>query len=152
VRDVGAVEALALHDERLGPDGFFRRAELHRNAKDFLLDGVLEPAVVDFGDAVAGVENDVNEVLAVMRFGEPMVEGDLGLEAAAREGVKHAPYIAQHSGEIWEIAHFHERGFSPAQIRRLYGNCTRMIQEELASNGRSAEIKKTLFQDLTTFC
>jgi len=46
----------------------------------------------------------------------------------------------------------HERGFSPAQIRRLYGNCTRMIQEELASNGRSAEIKKTLFQDLTTFC
>ena len=68
------------------------------------------------------------------------------------KSVKHAPYIAQHSGEIWEIAHFHERGFSPAQIRRLYGNCTRMIQEELASNGRSAGIKKTLFEDLTTFC
>src|SRR5438445_7239 len=30
------------------------------------------------------------------------------------KSVKHAPYIAQHSGEIWEIAHFHERGFSPA--------------------------------------
>jgi len=66
--------------------------------------------------------------------------------------VRHAPYIAQHSGEIWEIAHFHERGFSPAQIHTLYKNFTRMIREELTTNGASAPVKKELFQELTSFC
>jgi p-methyltransferase len=68
------------------------------------------------------------------------------------KSVEHAPYIAQHSGEIWEIAHFHERGFSPSQIRTLYGNFTRMLREELANNGASAPTKKALFQELTSFC
>jgi radical SAM superfamily enzyme YgiQ (UPF0313 family) len=68
------------------------------------------------------------------------------------KSVKHAPYIAQHSGEIWEIAHFHEQGFTPAQIRRLYGNFTEMLKAELTMNGGSAPVKQQLFEDLTTFC
>ena len=66
--------------------------------------------------------------------------------------VRGAPYIAQHSGEIWEIAHFHEQGFTPSQLQTLYGNCTRMLREELSSNGASAPLKKTLFNELMAFC
>jgi p-methyltransferase len=75
-----------------------------------------------------------------------------GLSEDVIKSVRNAPYIAQHSGEIWEIAHFHEQGFSPSQIRTLYGNFTRMLREELASNGASAPLKETLFSELTAFC
>jgi p-methyltransferase len=68
------------------------------------------------------------------------------------KSVRRAPYIAQHSGEIWEVAFFHERGFSPSQLQTLYGNFTRMIGEELSSNGASAPLKQKLFHELTAFC
>jgi len=66
--------------------------------------------------------------------------------------VRQAAYIAQHSDEIWEIAYFQERGFTLPQIQKLYGNFTRMLREELSSNGASAPLKKELFHELTTFC
>jgi p-methyltransferase len=75
-----------------------------------------------------------------------------GLSEDVIKTVRNAPYIAQHSGEIWEIAHFHEQGFTPSQIRTLYGNFTRMLREELASNGASAPLKEQLFSELTAFC
>jgi hypothetical protein len=39
---------------------------------------VREPLVVNFGDPVAGTENDVDEFLAVMGLGEPVMERDFG--------------------------------------------------------------------------
>ena len=55
--------------------------ELHRHAEHFFVDRVREPLVVDFGDAVAGAEDHVDELVAVMRLGQPVAERDLGLEA-----------------------------------------------------------------------
>ena len=66
--------------------------------------------------------------------------------------IKRAPYIPQHSGEIWEIAHFHERGYSPAQVRSLYEKCTWMLQDELSQAPNRLTRQKQIFQELVKFC
>ena len=66
--------------------------------------------------------------------------------------VKNAPYIPQHSGEIWEIAHFHERGFSPAQVRRLYERFTWMLQDELSAAPNREARQQAIFRELVEFC
>lgn len=58
------------------------------------------------------------------------------------------PYIPQHSGELWEISHFHERGFSKESIFNLYKNFTEILQEELSHQIDKTVIKKKLFKEL----
>ena len=45
----------------------------------------VEPAVVDLGDAVAGAEDEVDEVLAAARLAQPVREGQLGAVAGGLE-------------------------------------------------------------------
>ena len=85
VGDVAAVEALALHDERLRPDHLLGRAEPDRHPEHLVLDRVLEPAVVHPRDAVARAEDHVDEVLAVAGLAQPVGEGALGAVALACE-------------------------------------------------------------------
>ncbi len=66
--------------------------------------------------------------------------------------IKNVPYIPQHSGEIWEIAYFHERGFTKENVRKLYMNFTRMIQDELNESPQREENQKKLFKELVEFC
>jgi hypothetical protein len=44
----------------------------------FFLDCVRKPFIIDFGNAVAGIEDDVDELIAVIGLGEPVTERDLG--------------------------------------------------------------------------
>jgi hypothetical protein len=76
VRDIGAVEALALLDEGLRPDHFFNWAEAHGNVEDGVSGSVAEPFVVDHGDAVARAVDDVDEVLAAVGLAQPVGEWD----------------------------------------------------------------------------
>src|SRR5439155_23854979 len=78
VGDVGAVEALAFHDQPLRPDHLLRRDELDVHLEDLAGDGALEPELVDDGDAVAGAEDEVDEVLPFPSLADPVREGELG--------------------------------------------------------------------------
>lgn len=62
--------------------------------------------------------------------------------------IKDVPYIPQHSGEIWEIAHLHERGFSREDIHILYKNFTKMLQDELSSSPSKLVNQDRLFKEL----
>ena len=64
------------------------------------------------------------------------------------KSINRVPYIPQHSGEIWEIAYFHEQGFSKQAVHALYRNFTRMIQDELLSSPHRLMSQKKLFNEL----
>ena len=82
---VGAVEALALHDERLRPDHLLRGRELHRSAQHLAHRRVLEPFLVDRRDRIAGAEDDVDEILAADRLAEPVRIREFGVARLALE-------------------------------------------------------------------
>jgi hypothetical protein len=86
--DIGAVEALALHDERLRPDHFLRGTQLHRDPEDLVGNGVREPFVVDGGDPVAGAVDDVDEIATRERLAEPVGKRHLRPKARSRQDVK----------------------------------------------------------------
>ena len=84
VQDVGAVEALALHQERLRPDHFLDRHQPHRKAERLVPHRIRKPLVVHFGHAVAAGENQVDEELALaaaVRLAEPVRKRELGGDA-----------------------------------------------------------------------
>ena len=85
VRDVGAVEALALHDQPLRPDHLLGRNQLHVDVEDDAVDRVVEPQLVDDRDAVAGAEDQVDEVVALERLAEPVRKRELRLVAGRLE-------------------------------------------------------------------
>jgi hypothetical protein len=53
VGHVRAVEALALLNERLGPEHLLGRTQLHRHIEDVVEWGVVEPFVVHLGHRIA---------------------------------------------------------------------------------------------------
>ncbi len=79
VRDVRAIEALALHDQALGPDHLLGRDEPHLDVEDDALDRVIEPELIDGRHAVAGAEDEIDEVFAFERFPQPVRKGQLAL-------------------------------------------------------------------------
>jgi hypothetical protein len=79
VGDVGTVEALALLDECLRPHHLFDRAQSHRQVEDVVRDGVVEPRVVDPGDAIARAIDHIHEVLAAVRLAQPVRKRNFGL-------------------------------------------------------------------------
>ena len=68
------------------------------------------------------------------------------------KGIDKVPYIPQHSGEIWEIAHFHEQGFSNNDLNVLYRSFTRMLQDGLSGNDDRVSNQKRMFNDLVAIC
>jgi Icc-related predicted phosphoesterase len=82
VNDVRAVESFALHDERLLPDHLLNRHELYRNAKHGLVNTVIEPLVVDRGQAVSRIEDHVNEMVATVSLCGDLTDYGLAEEAA----------------------------------------------------------------------
>src|SRR5216683_1972298 len=82
MRDVGAVVALALHDEGLRPDRLLGRAEPDRLRHHGGGHRVPEPVVVHRAHPVARVEDDVDVVVwGALDLGEPVRERDLRLVA-----------------------------------------------------------------------
>src|SRR5438874_3956638 len=100
VRDVRTIEALALHDEGLGPDHLFRRDQPHRTAEDFFLHAVDEPFVIHGGDAVAGAEDDVDEILPAPRLAEPVWERQLRLAARRAQRLEYALEVARMDEDV----------------------------------------------------
>ena len=98
VRDVGAVVALALHDEAFRPDHLFRGHEPDGHAEHGVVDRVLEPQLVDGRDPISRAEDDVHQVLAAAGLAEPVRERDLGGAPGVRE---------RREGRI-EVARSHE--------------------------------------------
>src|SRR5687768_13960636 len=95
VRDVTAVEPLALHDERLGPDHLLGRDQTYGMVEHGGLDAVAEPVVVDRGHPVARAEDHVDEVVAAARLAEPVGERQLRLAAGGGEDVEHPLDVAR---------------------------------------------------------
>lgn len=85
MRNVGAVEALTLLDERLGPQHLFSWTQPHRHVENSVARGVGEPFVVDSRHAVARCEDHVDEVVAAVRLAEPMRERHVDLVGGALE-------------------------------------------------------------------
>src|ERR1051326_3974213 len=83
VRDVRAVEALALHDQSLRPDHLLGRNQLDVHVEHFLSHRELEPSVVDTRDAVARAENQIDEVLAFVGLAEPVRKRQLRVVSRA---------------------------------------------------------------------
>src|SRR6267378_1379294 len=95
MRDVAAVEALALHDEGLRPDHLLGGDEPHGPAEHLFPDAVTEPLVVDGGHAVAGAEDDVDEVVAAPRLAEPVRKRQLRLAPRRGQRRQHALDVAR---------------------------------------------------------
>src|SRR6478672_1242585 len=93
MRDIGAVEPFAFHDERFGPDRFLDRAQERVDAKHLTVNGVLEPAVIDAGHTIARAENDVDRVVAAESLAEPVWEPELGAIACVGQRLEHALLI-----------------------------------------------------------
>lgn len=64
------------------------------------------------------------------------------------KSVDQVPYIPQHSGEIWEIAYFHEKGFTTAKLHLLYETFSRMMQDDLNRLDNRKQNQEVLFQQL----
>ena len=62
--------------------------------------------------------------------------------------VNQVPYIPQHSGEIWEIAYFHEKGFTNNKLQMLYKTFSLMMQDDLNRSDTREQNQKLLFQQL----
>src|SRR5687767_7179961 len=98
VSDIGAIVTLALHDEGFLPDRFLNRTKFYRPAENFSLRRSFKPAFVNLAEPVAGVEDDVDELSAVVIIGlaEPVRERDFSPEAAAVKRRQRALEIALH--------------------------------------------------------
>ena len=90
VGDVGAIEALALHDEGLRPQHLLGRDEAHLVTEHLGRTGVLEPDVIHHGEPVAGSEDDVDEVLTGLDLAEPVLRLHLRVVAVQFRGACHA--------------------------------------------------------------
>src|SRR6266852_1180070 len=90
MEDVGAVEPLALLNERFRPDHFLDRRQADDEAEHVGLRRVLEPEIVHARDAVARAEDHVDEVIAAMDLPEPVRKRNLGVVPKALEGLAHA--------------------------------------------------------------
>ena len=100
VRDVRAVVALALHDERLLPEQLFDGRDLHRHSEHVGFRGEVEPIVVDAAEAVARCEDQVHRVVALFGLREPVRKGDLGMVSALAERAQSGVQIGPLDEEI----------------------------------------------------
>jgi hypothetical protein len=106
MRDVRAIEALALLDEALGPDHFFGWDQRHGLVEDVVVQSVREPLVVDARQAVARTEDHVDEELAVVGLAEPVGECGFGGVPSSRERVQRGleVLLANEDVEIFGMA------------------------------------------------
>src|SRR6185503_9646549 len=78
VRHVRTVIALPLHDQSLRPDHLLGRDQERIDAEDLVLHGVLEPTIVHPCHAIAGTEDEIDEILALaVRLAEPVRKSEL---------------------------------------------------------------------------
>src|SRR5919109_5211467 len=72
MRDIRAVKALSLHNERFGPDHLFRWAVSDRRSENLAFRGMLKPCFVNLTDTVPRAEDHVHEECSFTNFGKPM--------------------------------------------------------------------------------
>ncbi len=66
--------------------------------------------------------------------------------------IKDIPYIPQHSGEIWELAYFNERGYSLKELKQLYSGFTNILSEQLRTGSSTDPLAKQVLQGLVPLC
>jgi hypothetical protein len=94
VSDVGAVVATTVEHQQLRSDHFFRCQHPHRLAEQLALSGVREPGFVHGRSAVGHVEDDVDEVLAGVGFGQPVRISHFRLETRRRQRAQRFRQVA----------------------------------------------------------
>ena len=97
MNDVRAVIPLTFHHEALRPDHLLRWAELHRQAEDHAVRGLVEPLLIDRRAAVARAPDDIDGVIADHGLPEPVGKPHLGGKAGKRErGERRLAVLGQH--------------------------------------------------------
>src|SRR3954469_1980965 len=81
MRNIRAVETLALHDVTFEPERFFRRGDGCAFVQHSLFARSFKPGIVHFAQAVSGTEDQVNAILPAFSFPQPMRKRLLRLEA-----------------------------------------------------------------------
>jgi hypothetical protein len=95
MNDIGAVEALTLLDECLRPDHLLDRRQSDDRAEHVGFRRVVEPQIVDAGDAVARAEDHVDEVIAAVDLAEPVRKRQRGLVAERLECGQHTRAVVR---------------------------------------------------------
>ena len=80
MHDVRGVVALALHDERLGPDRLLHRAQQNVDSKHLPRAGVFEPSVIYIRNAIARVEDHIHVTMLAGCLAQPVRERQLGVK------------------------------------------------------------------------
>ena len=88
VGDVRAIIAFALHNKSLAPDQFFRRTKIYFHAESLARHRMLEPAIIDSTDTITRAKNDIDELVCVIDFAEPVGEIEFRAEAPALTRVR----------------------------------------------------------------
>src|SRR5690349_8081046 len=138
VRDVAAVEALPLHDEGLRPDHLLGRNEPDGAAEDLVEHAMVEPLVVDDRDAVAGAEDDVDEVVATPRLAEPVRERQVGFAARRRQRREHAVDVARMDEDVEVLRVARDAGVALERVGAAHEEVDARLVEAL--HGAEVEI------------
>jgi hypothetical protein len=94
VGDVGAVVAMMILDEDLGPDELRRRDQAHRSAEQLGLGGMGEPFVGDRRGDGRHVEDDVDEQFSARDPRQPALVHHLDVVVVLLEIIEHLQRVA----------------------------------------------------------
>jgi hypothetical protein len=90
VCDVGAIESFSTRDEELGGDHLFRGKNFAAYAENFIFPGAIDPRLFYGEGCVTNAGDEVDEVFAAPRLGEPDGVLNVSLEALFDENLKGA--------------------------------------------------------------
>src|SRR5215831_11943636 len=88
VHNVRPVIAFTLHDIALGPEHFFRWAEVHGNPEHITSHSMSKPCLINRGNAVARAKNHVDTIRAAARLAQPMWKGQVRVIPCGMEDLK----------------------------------------------------------------
>src|SRR5215471_1749596 len=98
--DIGAVITFAFHDERLRPNDFFGRTESDGQSETEPRSGMLEPQTSDFAKTIAGAENEIDKLVLMTHFAEPVREIESGMKAVPIQNRKNLLQISARDKKI----------------------------------------------------
>ncbi|MBV9898717.1 MAG: hypothetical protein JO020_31570 [Chloroflexi bacterium] len=137
--DVGAIEPLALLDQRFRPQHLFDRTQLDGLLEDMLFGCMGEPLLVNGRQAIAGAVDDIHEVVAAMGFAEPMRERDFGGVARALENLQGALEVTRAHEDVQVLG----VAFNACVALERIGTADEHVQARTLEDIQRVAIKRT---------
>src|SRR5215510_3375452 len=155
VSDVGAIKSFPLHNERLAPNHFLRRADLYRAIKHLARRSVFKPQRIDLTEPIAQAKNDIDELVCAMNFAEPVGKIELRAEAVSiEEGKNSFPIPAVDKQiQVFEMparVSIEFKGVPPAQKDWNGGLCE--TANDLAVECRHTVFRRRLWDETISVC